>query len=70
LHHVEAPPAADAAASIRLTRDLLVRLVTGQAGVRELVFSDELAVSGSRMELLAFLRLLDRPDGTFPIVTP
>ena len=57
-------------ASVTLTRDLLVRLVTGQAGLRELIFSDALDVEGSRAELLGFLRLLDRPDGRFPIVTP
>ena len=55
---------------MRLTREFLVRLVTGQAGLRELVFSDALSVEGSRLELLGFLSLLDRPDGRFPIVTP
>jgi alkyl sulfatase BDS1-like metallo-beta-lactamase superfamily hydrolase len=70
LHHEQAEPAPDAVASVRLSRDFLVRLVTGDAGIRDLVFSDELAVEGSRIELLNFLRLLDRPDGTFPIVTP
>ncbi len=70
LHHQRSDPAPDAAATVRLTRDLLLRLVTGQAGLRELVFSDELSVDGSRLELLAFLSLLDRPGGSFPIVTP
>jgi alkyl sulfatase BDS1-like metallo-beta-lactamase superfamily hydrolase len=59
-----------AVATVRLTRDLLVRLVSGQAGLREVVFSDDLQVDGSRLELVAFLSLLDRPDGTFPIVIP
>ena len=35
-----------------------------------MLFSDDLAVEGSRLDLLAFFSLLDRPDGTFPIVTP
>jgi alkyl sulfatase BDS1-like metallo-beta-lactamase superfamily hydrolase len=59
-----------AAATVRLTRELLVRLVTGQAGLRELVFSDELSVEGSRLELLGFLSLLERPGEPFAIVTP
>lgn len=63
-------PDAKAAATVRLTRDLLVRLVTGQAGLRELVLSDDLAVDGSRLDLLSFLSLLDRPGPPFPIVTP
>jgi alkyl sulfatase BDS1-like metallo-beta-lactamase superfamily hydrolase len=63
-------PDPQAAATVRLTRDLLVRLATAQAGLRELIFSDELAVEGSRLELLSFLTLFDRPAGDFPIVTP
>ena len=54
----------------RLTRELLVRLGVGQAGLKELVMSDDLEVEGSRLKLLAFLSLLDKPDGRFPIVTP
>ena len=70
LHHERREADPQAAATVHLTRDLLVRLVTGQAGLRELVFSDELEVDGSRLELLGFLSLLDRPAGPFPIVTP
>jgi alkyl sulfatase BDS1-like metallo-beta-lactamase superfamily hydrolase len=61
---------ADADATVRLTRDLLVRLGTGQAGLRDLVMSDALQVDGSRLKLLGFLSLLDTPDPNFPIVTP
>jgi alkyl sulfatase BDS1-like metallo-beta-lactamase superfamily hydrolase len=70
LHHARGEPDPTAAATVRLTRELFVRLATQQAGLREVVFSDELAVEGSRIELLAFLSLFDRPDGQFPIVTP
>lgn len=70
LHHRRDRPAADADATVRLTRELWLRLATGQAGLRELVLSDDLAVEGSRLELLRFLGLFGRPSGTFPIVTP
>jgi alkyl sulfatase BDS1-like metallo-beta-lactamase superfamily hydrolase len=70
LHHHRRDPDPAAAATVHLTRELLVRLVTGEAGLRELVFSDALSVEGSRLELLGFLSLLDRPGGPFPIVTP
>ena len=43
---------------------------TGQAGLREMVFSDDMNVEGSRLQLLSFFSLLERPDGLFPIVTP
>jgi alkyl sulfatase BDS1-like metallo-beta-lactamase superfamily hydrolase len=70
LRHRRDEPDPDAAVTVRLTRDLLLRLGAGQAGLRELVFSDDLSVDGSRLELLRFLSLLDRPTGNFPIVTP
>ena len=70
LHHRQAGPVAEADATVHLTRDLLVRLGIGDAGVRELVMSDAFRVEGSRLALLEFLLLLDRPDGRFPIVTP
>jgi alkyl sulfatase BDS1-like metallo-beta-lactamase superfamily hydrolase len=70
LHHRRADPDPEADATVRLTRPLLVRLATGQAGLRELVFSDELSVEGSRLALVDFLRLFDNPDPDFPIVTP
>jgi alkyl sulfatase BDS1-like metallo-beta-lactamase superfamily hydrolase len=70
LHAHEEPPVANADATVTLTRPFLVRLMTGQSGLRELVFSDELQVEGSRMALLSFLRLLERPGDPFAIVTP
>jgi alkyl sulfatase BDS1-like metallo-beta-lactamase superfamily hydrolase len=70
LHHRRADPVPDADATVRLTRDLLVQLGTGQAGLKDLVMSDALQVDGSRLKLLGFLSLLDTPDPTFPIVTP
>jgi len=70
LHHARRDPDPAAAASVRLTRDFLVRLATQQAGLKEMLFSDDLHVDGSRMALLSFFSLLDAPDGKFPIVTP
>jgi len=64
----EADPAA--AATVRLTRPFLVDLVTGRAGLRELIFSEDLAVDGSRLDLLSFLMLFERTAEPFPIVTP
>ena len=70
LHHRRGEPVADADATVRLTRDLLIRLGIGEAGLKDLVMSDALEVEGSRLKLLSFLSLLDKPDGRFPIVTP
>jgi alkyl sulfatase BDS1-like metallo-beta-lactamase superfamily hydrolase len=70
LHHHRGEPVKDADATVRLTRDLLIRLGIGEAGLKDLVMSDAIEVEGSRLELLSFLSLLDKPDGRFPIVTP
>ena len=70
LHHHQRDADPAAAATVNLTRDFLVQLATGQAGLREMIFSDDLAVTGSRLELLSFFSLFDRSDGQFPIVTP
>jgi len=70
LHHRRAAPDPSATATVKLTRDFLVRLATGQAGLREMLFSDDLHVDGSRMDVFTFFSLLDRPDGKFAIVTP
>jgi len=64
----EADP--DAAATVKLTRGMFLRMGTGQVGLRDFVFSDELDVDGSRMALLSFFGLLDAPDPSFAIVTP
>ena len=71
LHARRREPDPRAVATMRLTKEVLVRLATGQAGLRELLFSDAVAVEGSRLALLGFLQLFDRgADGRFPIVTP
>ena len=70
LHHRRADPDASADATIRLTHELFLRLALRQLGLREVLFSDDLDVEGSRLELLRFFTLLEAPDPEFPIVTP
>ncbi|HEV7731966.1 MAG TPA: alkyl sulfatase dimerization domain-containing protein [Candidatus Binatia bacterium] len=70
LHASKRAPDPNASATVTLSRPFLVRLITGQSSLRELVFSDELQVDGSRMALLSLLMLLERPSEPFAIVTP
>jgi linear primary-alkylsulfatase len=70
LHHKASPPDPGADVTLNITHDLFVRMLTGRASLKETLFSDQLDVSGSRTDLLAFLMLLDRPEGNFNIVTP
>ncbi|MEN8182044.1 MAG: alkyl sulfatase dimerization domain-containing protein, partial [Myxococcota bacterium] len=70
LHHRQAEPDPEASATVQLTQDFFLRLVTRQLGLREALFSDELDVDGSRVALLSFFSLLEAPDEGFNIVTP
>jgi alkyl sulfatase BDS1-like metallo-beta-lactamase superfamily hydrolase len=45
-------------------------MLTGNAGIRETLFSDDVSVDGSTVDLMRFFALLDTPDDVFNIVTP
>ena len=70
LHHRSGKLAENANATIRITHALFVKMLTGQAGIREVLFSDDVSVEGSKLDLVKFFALLDRPDSAFNIVTP
>ncbi len=70
LHHSSGAPAADANATVRITHALFLQLLTGRAGVREILFSDEVSLQGSELDLIRFFALLDQPQEQFNIVTP
>jgi alkyl sulfatase BDS1-like metallo-beta-lactamase superfamily hydrolase len=68
LHHRREPPRPDANATITLTRGLFIDMLTGRAGLRETLESDELEVDGSGVQLLRFFALFEHPDTAFPVV--
>lgn len=69
LHHRRAAPAADAHATMKLTHAFFIRMMAGKVGAKDLLMSDEIQISGSRIDLARFLGLIDKAPGTFPIVT-
>jgi alkyl sulfatase BDS1-like metallo-beta-lactamase superfamily hydrolase len=69
LHHRPAPPAADANATLTLTRPIFVKMMAGTAGLKDTLMSDELKVDGSKIDLVRFFSMIDKAPGTFPIVT-
>jgi alkyl sulfatase BDS1-like metallo-beta-lactamase superfamily hydrolase len=69
MHHRKAPPAADANATLTMTKGFFLQLMTGQAGAKDLLLSGETKIDGSRIDLGRFLALLEKSPGTFPIVT-
>ena len=70
LNHRQSEPVGDADATVRMTRDFWLDLITGKAGLQEMVFSNEFAIEGSRLSVIAFLGSLQNPEGGFNIVTP
>jgi alkyl sulfatase BDS1-like metallo-beta-lactamase superfamily hydrolase len=70
LHHYERDSDDDADATLTLTRDFWIRLLTKQAGIVELLATGDYEIEGSRLQVLALFGLLDEPDERFNIVTP
>jgi len=69
LHHRKASPAADANATLTLTKPIWIKMMAGTAGIKDTLLSDDLKISGSRIDLIRFFFLIDKTFGAFPIVT-
>ena len=69
LHHRRAPPAADANATLTLTKPIFIKMMAGTAGVKDTLLSDDLKIDGSKIDLVRFFTLIDKAPGTFEIVT-
>lgn len=61
-------PADDANATLTLTKPFFLRMMTGSAGAKDLLLSDETKIDGSKIDLGRFLTLMDKAPGTFAIV--
>ena len=70
LHFRQAPAASDANASLAMTKGIFLKMILGTAGISEMLTSDELKISGSKLDLISFFGLLEKPPTTFPIVSP
>ncbi|WP_085688182.1 MULTISPECIES: alkyl/aryl-sulfatase [unclassified Pseudomonas] len=68
LHYRKGPTAANANATLTVTKDLFVQLLGGTAGLKETLTSDDLKVEGSKVDLVRFLGLLEKAPGNFAIV--
>ena len=70
LHHRPTEPGTQANATLKLTHGMFIRVLTGKAGLKDMLLSDEIELEGSKLDLLKFFSLFDKPDGRFNIVTP
>ncbi|MBV8664894.1 MAG: MBL fold metallo-hydrolase [Burkholderiaceae bacterium] len=69
LHFKKAAPATDANATLTVTKGILLKMLTGTAGVKDTLMSDDMKVGGSKIDLVRFFSLIDKAPGTFAIVT-
>lgn len=60
----------EADVTLELTHELFLRMAIGQAGIKDTLFGDELEIRGSKIDMVRFFGLFDKPDGRFSIVTP
>lgn len=69
LHNCLTSADTPADATLEVTRALFVDLLVGRAGLKELLFSDDIGFAGSRLDLMGFFAMLDKPEGRFNLVT-
>jgi alkyl sulfatase BDS1-like metallo-beta-lactamase superfamily hydrolase len=70
LHHRPSAPDAEADASLHMTHEMFLAMVMGEAGLTDLLLSDDIKLEGSKLDLLRFFSLFEKPEGRFNIVTP
>ncbi len=59
----------EANATLTLPKPLFVKIIAGSAGIQDTLLSDDLKVSGSKVDLVRFFGLLEKAPGTFGIVS-
>ena len=70
LHHRKGAPDRNASATLKITHDLFLKMALKKSKIKDLVFSDELDIDGSRLDLVRFFMLFDNMNTSFNIVTP
>jgi alkyl sulfatase BDS1-like metallo-beta-lactamase superfamily hydrolase len=70
LHHRKQAADPKATATLKLTNPMFIKLAIGKAGLKDLLFSEDIQYEGSKLDLISFFSLFDKPTGTFSIVTP
>jgi len=58
----------EANVTLTLTKPLFVKIIAGSAGIQDTLLSDDLKVSGSKVDLVRFFGLIEKAPGTFGIV--
>ncbi|CAA0080749.1 Putative alkyl/aryl-sulfatase YjcS [Zhongshania aliphaticivorans] len=70
LHHKQAEADPHANATLSITHDLFLDVALGRASVKDLLFSGQMSIEGSKIDVAKFFSLQDKAKGGFSIVTP
>ena len=70
MHYRQMPVDTRADATLTLSKALFVDILVGEAGLTDLIGSDQLSVDGSVLKLVKFFSLLGQPNDAFNIVLP
>lgn len=70
MHHRTTDAGSSADATLTISHPLFIDVIVGEAQLQDLLFGDQLQLEGSKLSLVEFFTLLDKPEGTFNIVTP
>ena len=70
MYYKQLPVDKNADVTLSLTQKLFVEILLGEAGIKSLISSDQLAVDGSLLKLLKFFSLLGATNDDFNIVLP
>jgi len=70
LHHKLTTLDSPADATIKVTKQTYIQMLLGEAGLKDILFSSDIEIDGSTIDLLSFFRLFEKPEGIFNIVTP
>jgi alkyl sulfatase BDS1-like metallo-beta-lactamase superfamily hydrolase len=70
LHYARAAADPRANATLTLTHPVFLRMMIGQAGAKELFLGPDVTIGGSKLDVVRFFALFDKPSATFNIVEP
>lgn len=70
LHHRQASADQEASATIKLTHEMFLKIILGEASLQAALFSDDIVFEGSQLDVLGFFSLLGKPDDVFNIIEP
>ncbi|WP_233243616.1 alkyl/aryl-sulfatase [Bacterioplanes sanyensis] len=70
LHHQPIDEANDVDARLTLSHALFIDLLIGNAGIKDVLLSDDIHSDGNHWDLIKFFSLFEKPNQHFAIVTP